>query len=374
MSLVKMDTTLQQKNTALNLGLNDGTYCPQACVDLLKSFDARTALRNYSTANNQGLRNALAQMDGVAAENIYLANGSGPILKQTIPFLIRREIKSRASRVIKHFFSKNGFPIITPAFTYFKVPLKSMKIGLQVHLLETGPETDFALDLPALRQLLKKQDGLVYIANPNNPTGQLQLNREEIISLVESYPNSIFWIDEAYVQFMPPEIHRPVSDLVPAHKNLVVSRSFSFAYGLASLHLGYLIAQEELVADLESQVTEYRIGKFQEEILLAAISDENHQEEIRAWTQEAVQTLREGLESIDGIETYPSHCNMVLCRFTDGRLAAPFAQAMQAQGIRIKVFKPVGSTDFSAYFRVTTGIPEENQRLIVSAQSAIKEA
>ena len=372
MSLAKTDHTHQQKKTALNLGLNDGTYCPQACVDLLKTFDSRTALRNYATADNEPLRHALAQMDGVTAENIYLANGSGPILKQAIPYLIRREIKSSTLRIIKHFFSKNGFPIITPAFTYFKVPLKSAKNGLQVHLLETGPENGFALDLEALRALLKKQDGLVYIANPNNPTGQLQLTRDEIISLVEAFPQSIFWIDEAYVQFMPPEIHQPVSDLVPAHKNLVVSRSFSFAYGLASLHLGYLIAQEELVQDLESQVTEYRIGKFQEEILLAAISDEKHHDEIRAWTQEAVQTLRTGLEALGDIETYPSHCNMVLCRFTNGHLAAPFAQAMQAQGIRIKVFKPVGTTDFSSYFRVTTGIPEENQRLIASAKVALQ--
>lgn len=373
MSLAKTDHAHHLKKPSLNLGLNDGTYCPQACVDLLKTFDSRTALRNYATADNEALRHALAQMDGVTAENIYLANGSGPILKQAIPYLIRREIKRSPLRMLKHFFSKNGFPIITPAFTYFKVPLKSVKIGLQVHLLETSPETDFALDLPGLSKLLGKQDGLVYIANPNNPTGQLQLTRDEIVSLLEAFPNSIFWIDEAYVQFMPPEIHQPVSDLVPSHNNLMVSRSFSFAYGLAGLHLGYLVAQEELVQDLEAQVTEYRIGKFQEEILLAAISDEKHHEEIRAWTQEAVQTLRTGLGALDGIETYPSHCNMVLCRFKDGRLAAPFAQAMQAQGIRIKVFKPIGTTDFSSYFRVTTGIPEENQRLIASAKVALQE-
>jgi histidinol-phosphate aminotransferase len=313
-------------------------------------------------------------MDKVATENIYLANGSGPILKQVIPHLIRREIKSRYSRVFKHLFTKNGYPLITPSFTYFKVPLKSMKMGLQVHLLETGPETGFALDLDALRKLLDKQDGLVYIANPNNPTGQLQLTREEIVGLVETYPRSTFWIDEAYVQYMPPEIHLPVSDLVPAHKNLVVSRSFSFAYGLAALHLGYLIAQEDLVKEMESQTTEYRIGKFQEEILLAAIADEQHQDEIRSWTQEAVSTLREGLEAIGGIESYPSHCNMLLCRFTDGRLAAPFAQAMQAKGIRIKVFKALGSTGFGAYFRVTTGIPEENQRLIATAEQVLRGA
>ena len=63
------------KAALLNLGLNDGTYCPQACIDLIKTIDARTALRNYSTADNAPLRTALAQMDGVAPENIYLANG-----------------------------------------------------------------------------------------------------------------------------------------------------------------------------------------------------------------------------------------------------------------------------------------------------------
>jgi len=373
MSLVELESIASSKQSPLNLGLNDGTYCPQACIDLLLQNNTRTALRNYSTADNEPLRRALAKMDGVAPENIYLANGSGPILKQTIPHLIRGEIKSRFSRVVKHLFTKNGYPIITPNFTYFKVPAKSMKLGLQVHLLETGPEQNFAIDIPALHALLKRQDGLVYIANPNNPTGQLQLTRDEIVELVESYPNSTFWIDEAYVQYMPPEIHQPISDLVPAHNNLLVSRSFSFAYGLAALHLGYLIAQENLVSSLESQVTEYRIGKFQEEILLAAISDEKHQDEIRTWTKEAVKTLREGLEGIGGIETFDSHCNMVLCRFTDTHTSAPFAQAMQARGIRIKVFNPLGTTDFSQYFRITTGIPEENQRLIRTAKEVLQE-
>ena len=362
------------KASLLNLGLNDGTYCPQACIDLIQNIDARTALRNYSTADNAPLRTALAQMDGVAQENIYLANGSGPILKQTIPHLVRKEIKSRFSRVIKHALSKNGYPVILPAFTYFKVMKKAAQGGLQVHVLQTGPETNFSFDVEELERILKKQDGLVYIANPNNPTGQLQLTRQQIIELLERYPNSTFWVDEAYVQYMPPEIHQPVSDLVPAHKNLVVSRSFSFAYGLAALHLGYLIANEELVKELRGQVTEYTIGKFQEEVLLAAIADENHPKEIRAWTKEAVACLREGFEAIGGIETYPSHCNMVLCRFTDGRKAAPFSQAMRSKGIRIKVFEDLQGMDFSEYFRLTTGIPEENLRVIEVAKEILQGA
>ena len=371
MSVAPLET-IPSKSPLLNLGLNDGTYCPQACIDVIRQVDARTALRNYATSDNAPLRSALAEMDGVAAENIYLANGSGPILKQAIPHLVRKEIKSKFSRILKHSLSKNGYPIILPAFTYFKVMKKAAQGGLQVHVLKTGPETDFALDVQELESILKKQDGLVYIANPNNPTGQLQLTRQQIIDLLERYPKSTFWVDEAYVQYMPPEIHQPVSDLVPAHKNLLVSRSFSFAYGLAALHLGYLIANESLVEELRSQVTEYTIGKFQEEVLLAAIADENHPDEIRAWTKEAVTCLREGFEAIGNIETYPSHCNMVLCRFTSDQKAAPFAQAMRSKGIRIKVFEDLQGMDFSSYFRLTTGIPEENQRTIQTAKEILQ--
>ena len=185
--------TIPIKPQLLNLGLNDGTYCPQACIDLIGQIDARTALRNYSTSDNEPLRTALATMDGVAAENIYLANGSGPILKQAIPHLVRKQIKSKFSRVLKHALSKNGYPIILPAFTYFKVMKKAAQGGLQVHVLKTGPEQDFAFDIEELERILKKQDGLVYIANPNNPTGQLQLTRDQIITLLERYPNSTFW-------------------------------------------------------------------------------------------------------------------------------------------------------------------------------------
>ena len=135
-----------------------------------------------------------------------------------------------------------------------------------------------------------------------------------------------------------------------------------------------VIANEELVEELRGQVTEYTIGKFQEEVLLAAIADENHPAEIRAWTKEAVACLREGFEALGGIETYPSHCNMVLCRFTDGRKAAPFSQAMRSKGIRIKVFEDLQGMDFSEYFRLTTGIPEENLRVIETAKEILQGA
>ena len=79
-----------------------------------KSFDSRTSLRNYTTADNDPLREALAAKDGVGPDQVFLRSGSGHILKQVVPWLIKKEIKSSKARIFRHLVAKNGFPIITP--------------------------------------------------------------------------------------------------------------------------------------------------------------------------------------------------------------------------------------------------------------------
>ena len=141
--------------------------------------------------------------------------------------------------------SKNGFPIVTGRLTYFKVPLKASKAGLTVKLLPLGKETNWKLRPEDVADALKETPGLAYICNPNNPTGQLMLTRDEIESLVKRFPDSIFWVDEAYVQYISKEEHQPLSDLVPKYNNLFVSRTFSFAYGLAGVRMGYLLGPKK---------------------------------------------------------------------------------------------------------------------------------
>jgi len=348
----------------LNLGLNDGTYCPQSCIDLLKRFDSRTALRNYTTPENEPLLDVIAKNDGVGRENIYLSNGSGTLLKQCIPFIIKKKITGSPTRILRHVVSKTGFPIITPKFTYFKVPLKGMKQGLKVSLIPIGPEDGFTLDLPALKAALSKHDGLVYLANPNNPTGNVLIQREELEPLLKAYPRSIFWIDEAYIQYVDPAVHKPISDLVPKYPNLLVSRTFSFAYGLAGIRIGYLLARPDLVAIFKGQVVDYRLGVLQEQMAIAALTDPEHLDFIRGECREQRDYLTEGLTAMGGIEVYPSEVNFLLCRFTDGRSGFELAAGLLERGIKIKTMKPVQENSFEEYFRLTLGVAEENERLL----------
>jgi histidinol-phosphate aminotransferase len=276
-AVVQEDDLITQErplSLPINLGLNDGTICPQSCIDVMQQHTSRTSLRHYTTAGNEPLLDVICKVDGVNPDNIYLAHGSGPILKQCVPYLISQKIKSSTRRIARHLISKNGFPIITGHLTYFKVPIKALNRGLTVRLLPLLPENNFKLRVEDVEAELKKGDGLVYICNPNNPTGQLMMEREEIEHLAGKFPGSLFWVDEAYVQYIDEREHRYVSDLVPKYDNLLVSRTFSFAYGLAGVRMGYLLSSAARIKEFEDQVTDYRFGTLQEKLATASPSSE----------------------------------------------------------------------------------------------------
>src|SRR5690348_12491672 len=223
----------------LDLGLNDGTYAPQRCLDVFRRYTQRTDLRNYSTADNAPLREAIAKTDGVAADNVFLHNGTGPILKLAIPYLLKQRVLDSPRRILRHVVNRDGFPIITPRFTYSKVPRKAAEGGMHVDLLPLDPGDGFQFDVGRLERRLEYGVGMVYIVNPNNPTGNLLVSTAQIIPLLERFPEARFWIDEAYVQYLDPKEHTYFASLVARYSNLLVSRTFSFAYGLAAVRIGY---------------------------------------------------------------------------------------------------------------------------------------
>lgn len=348
----------------LNLGLNDGTYMPQACVDVMQRNCHRLALRNYTSGDNAPLRETIARVDGVHPDNIFLRNGSGPILKQVVPHIIRSTIKSSARRMARHVWNKNGCPIITPWFTYSKVPKKASEIGLTVHLMPLGPQNGFQLDISELERRLVQGGGFVYIANPNNPTGNVLVTREQIEPLLTRFPETWFWIDEAYVQYVDPAQHQPFSDLVPRYDNLIVARTFSFAYGLAGVRIGYMLGKKDLVAEMDGQLTDYRLGTLQEELAVAALTDDEHLPWLRQECARQRALIQDGLAGVSGIEVFDSEVNFLLCRFTDGRTGDWLKAALAARGVLIKTFSPLAEAHYEPYFRVTLGTEAENRFLV----------
>ena len=346
----------------LNLGLNDGTYCPKACIEVLQGMSSTTDLRNYTSSENDPLLEVIARKDGVTPEHIYLANGSGPLLKQCVPALVEKGIRASPLRMARHLLSKNGYPLITAELTYFKVPLKGEKVGLQIELLPLTPASGFKLNPEHIRAALKKRPGMVYITNPNNPTGDVLIRREDLVPLLNEFPESTFWLDEAYIQY------------IDHHPNLVVSRTFSFAYGLAGVRMGYLLARPEWIEEFKSQVTDYRFGTLQESLAIAALEDPEHLSFMRRQTREQLGLLLAGVRSHEGIEAFDSKTNFFLARFTDGKRTGPqLAEKLAERGIKIKVFAPVKDRTYADWFRVTLGVPEENRFFLEQLADALND-
>jgi histidinol-phosphate aminotransferase len=332
----------------IDLSLNIGSSCPQACVDVMRTFAMHEALRLYSEIDNRRLKKAIAAADHVGAERVYLANGSGPLLKQCIPYVIRRRVMALLLRMPRHLVNVGGYPVITPTFTYSKVPQQAGQRRLAIRLLPMAPETGLRIEPEDIARALRQQAGFVYLCNPNNPTGQVMLARDPLIELLESFPGSTFWIDEAYVHYLSPLEYRPVSVLVPRYPNLMVSRSFSVAYGLAALRVGYLLASAALVAIFEGQVTGYRLGLLQEEMALAAHADTEH---LPAAGGGRPRPVRPCARARSGSSSIRLEGQFRSCAFHRQPPRRCLGGTMLTHGIRIKSFSPfehVFSTPTSA--------------------------
>ncbi len=351
---------MDARTTPVDMVLNHGTYCSARCAAVLEGKLGRTSLRSYPPADNRDLKRALARDAGVAPENVLVANGSGPILKSVIPFLIERKIKRSPLRMARFLLKRVAYPIITTNLTYSKVPAGGVRVGLRCVLVPLDPARGFALDLPALEAKLREHDGLVYLCNPNNPTGNVLVTRAELEPLLTRYPGSYFFVDEAYVHYLEAEEHAPIADLVLRHPNLIVLRSFSFAYGLAAVRVGYAACAPAIVQQFETKHTPHLVGQLATDLVLASLDDPEHLRFVRAETSRERARLCEAMSAMPSLEVFPSRTNFVLCRTRDGWTGKRVHDGLLARGVKVKTFEPFASETYRDYFRVTVGVPAEN--------------
>ena len=358
-------------NEPIDMALNHGTYASERCAEALRKYNSMTAFRFFPGKENKPLREAIAQSCGVGVENVFVANGSGPLLKTCVPYVIEKRIRQSPKRMVKHLAFKRGFPIYTPRFTYFKVPHSASRIGLHFELFPLSAASGFKVDTADIEAALKRQDGFVYLANPNNPTGNILVTREQLIPLLDRYPNSVFMVDEAYVDYIPESEHQRFADLVPRYENLLVLRTFSFAHGLAAARIGYILAQKDLVTEFELKTTPHAVSDLASDLAVAALSDTDHIRFVQEEMARQRTFLIEGMRPFKGLEVYDSQTNFFLCRFTDGRTAHQLYQELMRRGLRIKIFEPVLDEIFDDYFRITVGLAEENQILLEQLQDIL---
>ena len=286
----------------------------------------------------------IAERLGVAQNQVVLGNGSNDVL-------------DLAARV----FLAPGRSSIFAQHAFAVYPLATLSTGAQCIV---APAKHYGHDLAAMQAAIRPDTRLVWIANPNNPTGNF-LPYAEIHAFLKTVPEDVAVVlDEAYNEYLPPADRVDTVGWLKEFPNLIITRTFSKIYGLAGLRVGYAVAAPEL-ADLMNRVRQpFNVNNLAIAAAAAALDD-------HLFIAESFQLNRHGMEQIVaglkrlGLEHIPSHGNFVTFAVNDG---ATVNQKLLMQGV---IVRPIGGYGLPNHLRVTIGLETENARFLAALEKSL---
>lgn len=294
-------------------------------------------LHLYPDGNAFYLKQRLAAKLEVTPAHLVLGNGSNEIIE-----------------FVGHALMKPGTDVVVSQYCFAIYPIVARLFGAEVI---TVPAKNHGHDLPAMLQAITPRTSVVFVANPNNPTGTLA-PVDELRELVEAVPPHVLLVlDEAYIEFLEeaPDFLSLIRS--GSNANLLLMRTFSKIYGLAGLRLGYGIAAPELIAALEKIRQPFNINALIQAGAIAALGDSEHVERTRQNNAQGRRFLEEGLRQLR-LEVVPSAANFVLVKVGDGQRI--FA-ALQKHGV---ITRPMGGYQMPEWLRISIGTPAENARCL----------
>ncbi len=302
----------------------------------------------YPDANCFELKQRLADFYQITAEHLLIGNGSDELLK-----LLAEAFICPGDQVIfaQPTFSEYEFVSLIMGAECIKVPLK-----------------DYALDLEAILKAITPITKIIFICNPNNPSGTM-LDAAAIHQFMEQVPDDIIVIfDEAYCEYVEsPDF--PVSlDYVRQGRNVIISRTFSKIYGLAALRVGYAITTPAIAQAIETVMEPFNVNSLAQAGALAALDDKQHVAQSQALNRAGKKYLYAEFERL-GLQYVPTQANFILVDC--GCDCQSIFRVLLQQGIIVRTCDHFG---FPHSIRVTIGKPEDNQRFIKSLEKVLKES
>jgi len=323
----------------LLLNFNENPYGPTP-----KALEALAACGHaaarYPDAAHNAVRDALAELHGVKPENVVLGCGSTEIL-----------------RAADSAFLAPGETVVV-AETTFEAVLRYAR-ATRATPVQVPMTADHRHDLPKMAAACTSKTGLVYICNPNNPTGTI-VTRDELADFIPHVPSTaLILVDEAYFHFAEHPGYGSVIELTGRYPNVVVARTFSKIYGMAGMRLGYAVGSKENIAAMEAQILRDNCNAAVLPAALASIADKDYVASSRARINSTRRWLAEQLAN-DGRPFIPSEANfMMLDMGTD---VAPIIERFKARNILVGRRFP----SMKNYLRVTIGTQEETEAFLAA--------
>lgn len=319
----------------VKLASNENPLGPSPLA-LAEARRALSDIRLYPDGSGYRLKQALAQHLGVEIAAISLGNGSSDLL----------ELVARA-------FLGPGTAAVYSAHAFAMYPIYTTATGAECRVAPAG--LGHSHDLDAMAARIDTTVRVVFIANPNNPTGGY-LATAALREFLQWLPRHVIVVvDEAYCEYVEQADYPDCMPWVAELRNLVVTRTFSKAYGLAGLRIGYAVS-DPAVADYLNRIRQpFNVNSIALSAASAALTDQEHLRRSREVNAAGLQQLQAGVERL-GLRYTPSVGNFLLVDL--GRDAAPIYQALLAQGV---IVRPLANYALPQHLRVSIGLPVENE-------------
>jgi histidinol-phosphate aminotransferase len=322
---------------AVKLASNENPLGPSP-----KGIEAAKAVmgdaNRYPDGGTHRLRETLAKRNGVAPEEIFVGLGSS-------------EIIDLASRVLL----RAGLQGLTSEGSYAPFSIAIRASGAELVLVR---QRDFAFDLEAMAKAITPKTGVIYLANPNNPTGTA-FSRKEFDEFLAKVPDGVLVVlDEAYIHYAVSVGLRDSVEAYRKRKNMLILRTFSKVYGLAGMRIGYAIGTSDLVSAMNKLKTPFNTSGVAQAAALAALDDKEHVERCIATNAIERKRLSEGLTKL-GLRPVPSESNFVFIPV--GPEAKEISDTLLQRGV---IVRPLGWMGFPEAIRVSVGTTEENDKFL----------
>jgi histidinol-phosphate aminotransferase len=328
----------------IKLASNENPLGPSPLViDALASV--MPELSRYPDGSAYILKNRLSEFLGVASDCLTIGNGSNDVLE-----LLARVYLSPENESIVSQHSFVVYPLVTRA------------IGATLTVV---PARDYAQDLDATLAAISARTRIVFIANPNNPTGTWVREAELIAFMDQVPPDVLVVLDEAYCEYVEEQDYPDGIDLLSKYPNLVVTRTFSKAYGLAALRVGYSVSHPD-IADLMNRVRQpFNVNSMSLVAAMTALDAQEHVDESVRINRQGMAYLTAACDEL-GLGYIPSVGNFLTIDF--GRNAAPVYEALLREGV---IVRPIGVYEMPNHLRVTIGLPAENKRFVDALKTVL---
>jgi histidinol-phosphate aminotransferase len=290
------------------------------------------------------LKNTLATKLEVSSEQLIFGNGSNEIIELAIRTFMRAGDEAVMAR---------------QAFVVYKLVVQAVG-GISKEV----PLRDFTHDLAAIGEAISSKTRIVFLANPNNPTGTIYRKAQWEAFLKQVPPDLLIIVDEAYFEYVEAADYPNSLHYHQQGKTLLTLRTFSKLYGLAGLRIGYGIADKEIISLMHRVRQPFNVNAAAQWAALAALDDREH-------VRRSLESNRQGLQYVTGelarlgIEYVPSHANFIFLRVGQGE---DVFNRLLAQGI---IVRPMAGYYFPEYIRVTIGTMDENRKFIDGLKKAV---